>query len=187
MAAYFFSENWLKANSPVTKNMDYEDLRPFIEVAQETIVLPRIGRALYNRLLESIELVDYNADELELIKIIRPVAAYQTIYLAFPFLQTKLRNAGIVKNGDAMIQTISGKEMEVLRSEINQMSGFYLNKLVDYLCVYSSKFPQYNSSEPLQDKVGGATFDYGGFLPFKSGLSHRDDDLIRKMINYKKL
>jgi hypothetical protein len=184
MGAFFFSENWIKANTAITKNVDYQELTPFISVAQEQIILPRIGKSLYDRLLLSIENKDYNTDELELIKLIRPASAYHTVYIAFPFLQTKIRNAGLVKNGDVTIQTITLKEMENLRSEFNQMTGFYMNKLNDWLCLYSSRFPEYSSTDPLNNKETVNPWDFGGFIPFK-GTS--GDELIKKVIGYNKI
>jgi hypothetical protein len=187
MSAYFFSENWIKANTAISNNVDYQDIKPFIIPAQEQLIKNRIGKSLYDRLLESIENGDYNNDELELIKLIRPAVAYYTVYLALPFLQTKIRRAGVIRNADQFIQTVTKQEMLDLRQEFLQMSGFFMKKVEDWLCLYSNLYPEYSDSNPLNDKNYYQPYDFGGFMTYKSnsyGLGDRD--LILKTINYKK-
>lgn len=187
MSAYFFSENWLKANTAISQNVDYQDIKPFITPAQEQMIKSRIGKSLYDRLLESIENGDYNNDELELIKLIRPAVAHFTVYVALPFLQTKIRRAGVIKNGDQFIQTISKQEMLDLRQEFLQLSGYYMEKVEEWLCLYSSLYPQYADPNPLNDKNYYQPYDFGGFMTYKGfpyGLGDRD--LILKTINYRK-
>ena len=189
MSAYMFSENWLKANTAVTQNVDFQDIKPFIIPAQESIIKARVGKKLYERLEQAITNQDWNSDELELIKLIRPAVAYYSVYLALPFLQTKIRNAGIVKNGDQFIQTVSRQEMMDLRSEFSQMSGFYMEKVDEWMCLYSSRYPEYSDPDPLNDKTYAQPYDFGGFMTYKGngwGLGETDRDLILKMINYRR-
>lgn len=189
MGAYFVSENWLKANTAVTQNVDYQDIKPFLLPAQEQLIKSRIGKSLYDRLLEAITNQDWNNDELELIKLIRPAVCYYTVYIALPFLQSKIRRNGIVKNADQYIQTISQQEMMNLRSEFSQMAGFYMEKVEEWLCLYSSRYPQYADPNPLNDKNHYQPYDFAGFMTYKTPLNSfgiGDRDLILKMINYKK-
>jgi hypothetical protein len=185
---FFFSENWLKANTAITQNVDYEDIRPFIEPAQDQLIKVRIGKSLYDRLVEAIVNGDWNNDELELLKLVRPAAAYYTVYLALPFLQTKIKNKGLVKGTDQYIQTISKDDMLSLRQEVLQMSNYYMARVEEWLCNYSYLYPQYQDPNPLNDKNYAMPYDFGGFLGYKGypyGMN-TDVDLILKMINYKK-
>ncbi len=186
MNAYFFSENYLKSNTPVSNNVDYEDIKPFIEPAQETLIRSRIGKSLYDRLLQSIEQEDWNPDELELIKLIRPSVMYYTVYLALPFLQSKIRNKGIVKGTDQFLQTISRQDQLDLRQEFKEMSGFYMRRVEEWLCLYSSRYPQYSDPDALNKKNHAEPLDFAGWLPSKSWGGLSDRDLILKTINYKK-
>lgn len=186
MSASFFSEVFFKANTPVSASLDYADIIPFIEVAQESIIQPRIGKSLYNRLVQSITDEDWNDDELELIKLCRKPAMYWTLYMAMPFLQSKIRNKGIVKGTDQYIQTISRDDMKDLRGEFSQMSGFYMNKLDEWLCINSKKFPQYSDPDVLNKKTHVEPFDFGGFMTYKKGHSVLSDkELILKTIGYR--
>lgn len=184
--AYFFTELWMKDNTAVSQNVDYQDLKPFIEPAQETLIENRIGKKLYERLCNAINNQDWNADELELIKLIRPAACYYTVYMALPFLQKKIRNKGLVKGTDQYIQTISRQDMLDLRIEVKEMVGFFMKRIEDWLCLYSSRYPEYSDPDPLNDKNLAQAFDFGGFMTYKGtpyGLG--DKELILKTINYK--
>ncbi len=186
--SFFFSELWLKDNSPITFNVDYQDLRPFIMPAQDQLIKVRIGKELYERLMDSITNLDYNTNEQELISLIRPAAAYFTVYLAIPFLQSKIRNKGLVKGTDQYIQTISKQDMLDLREQCLQMSDYYMARVNEYLCLYSSNFPEYADPDPLNRKTYGPSYDMGGFTPIKGNCGYglgSDVDLILKTINYK--
>lgn len=186
--AFMFSENWLKANTPITQNVDYEDLRPFIEPAQDQLIKERLGKTLYDRLLEAITNQDWNNDELELLKLVRPAVAYFAVYLALPFLQTKIKNKGLVRGTDQFIQTVSKQDMLDLRQEVLQMSNYYMARVEEWMCNYSYKYPQYIDPNPLNNKDYQNPYDFGGFVGYKGypyGLGS-DADLILKVINYRK-
>ena len=182
--AYFFSENWMKEYTPVSQTVDYEDIKPFIEQAGDQLARPKIGTVLYERLKASIVATDYSADELVLIKLLRPALCNYTVYLALPFLQSKIRNKGIVRGTDQFISTISRQDMLDLRQEFLQLSGYYMSKVSEYLCDNGSLFPQYTATG--SDKTIYEDFDFGGFLPFKGYALGGDTDLILKAIGYKR-
>ena len=184
---FFFSELYMKANTAVSSNVDYSDIRPFIEVAQDQLIRSRIGKTLYERLKQSIINLDYNSHELDLLVFIRPAVCYYTVYLALPFLQTKIRNKGIVKGTDNNIQTVSRQDMLDLRQEFLQMSNYYMKNLNDWLCLNSGLFPEYVDPDPLNNKHYQEPFDLGGFMSYKGyGLGYLDRDLILKTVNYRK-
>jgi hypothetical protein len=182
---FFFSEQWLKTNTAVTQNVDYQDIKPHIDRAQDLIIEPVIGLTLMNRLKESIVLQNWSQDELDLLIYIRPVAAYYTLYIALPFLQTKIRNKGVVMGADATIQTVSQQMMLDLRQETLEVANHYLAKLKRFMCLNSSKYPQYSDPNPLNEKTHTEPYDLGGFTPFKGYGLPNDEALILKMINYR--
>ena len=185
--AYFFSEQWFKNFTPVSANVDYQEIIPFIDPAQQQLIKVRIGKSLYDRLLEAIINQDWNNDELELIKLCRVPSAFYTVYLALPFLQTKIRNKGLVKGTDQYIQTISKQDLLDLRQEFLQMSNYYMARVEEWLCLNSSLYPQYSDPNPLNQKTYSNPFEASGFLGYKGGyIENGDVDLILKMIDYKK-
>jgi hypothetical protein len=190
MKAIFFTETWLQNNTAISQNVDYEDIMPFIEPAQETLIENRIGPKLYERLCEAINLRDWNDDELTLIELFRPAVAYHTVWMALPFLQTKIRNKGIIKGTDQYIQTISRDDMKDLRQEIKDMVGFYMKRVEDWLCLYSIRYPQYSDPDALNKKNIDQPFDFSGFMTYKGGWGYgyglRDKEVILKTINWKR-
>jgi hypothetical protein len=184
--ALFFTENYLKLNSAVSYNLDYSDLRPFIEPAQHQLIKLRVGLKLYERLSEAIINKDWNGDELELLRLVKPAVMYYSIYLALPFLQTKIKNKGLVKSADQFIQTVSGQDMMNLRQEVLNMSNFYMSRFEEWFCLNTIKFPQYSDPDQLNSKEYSEPYDLGGFLPFKGRAIPNDVDAILKIINYKK-
>jgi hypothetical protein len=187
MSAYFFSEQWMKTFTPVSSNVDYQDLIPFIDPAQDQLIKVRIGKSLYEKLLLTIQQQNWNSNELELIKLIRPAVCLYTVYLALPFLHTKIRNKGLVKGTDQYIQTISKQDLLDLRQEFLQMSNYYMARVEEWLCNYSSLYPEYNDPNVLNNKTYQNPYEASGFLGYKGNFNGETDvDLILKMVNYKK-
>lgn len=186
-SASFFSEEWIKTFTPISSNVDFADLVPFVNIAQEQLIKVRIGKSLYDRLLQAITNQDWNNDELELIKLIRPASANYCVYLALPFLHTKIRNKGLVKGTDQYIQTVSKQDLLDLRQEFLQMSNYYMARVEEWLCNYSSLYPEYTSTDPLNDKTYSSPYDSTGFLSYKGGTyGDSDAELVRKIIDYRK-
>jgi hypothetical protein len=103
-----------------------------------------------------------------------------------PFIQTKIKNKGLVKSADQFIQTVSKQDMLDLRQEVLNMSNFYMSRFEEWFCLNSSKFPQYSDPDPLNSKEYIEPYDLGGFMPFKGRSIPNDVDAILKMINYQK-
>lgn len=184
--AFFFTELYIKANTAITANVDYQDIVPFIQTSQEMLVKERIGKVLYERLCQAIILRDWTDNELELITLCRPWVAFYCVYSALPFLQTKIKNKGLVRGTDQFVQTITTQDQLNLRQEFLQYSNYYGTKVDEYLCLYSSNFPQYSDPSPLNNKTHNQEYDMGGFGSYKGncyGLGS-DVNLIMKTIGY---
>lgn len=146
--AFFISENYLKTNSPLSGNIDIGEVYPFAKTAEETYIQEAIGTKLFDRLIESLNASpqDPNSDEIVLMKKIRSCLVWLTCYDAIPFLATKIRNIGVVKQEGADLKSASESEVKDLTKKCKDKADFYMKLLQSYLCLNSHKFPEYNCS-----------------------------------------
>lgn len=144
--AYFISETYLKNNSPLSGNVDMNELYPFAKSAEDTYIQEAIGTKLYDRLISALDASpqNLNSDERVLMRKIRACLVWYTCYDALPFLATKIRNIGVVKQEGNDIKSASEAEVRDLVKKCKDKGDFYLKLLQMYLCENSSLFPEYN-------------------------------------------
>nr|WP_298660949.1 DUF6712 family protein [uncultured Flavobacterium sp.] len=146
--AFFISEKYLKDNSPLSGNIDINEVYPFAKSAEETYIQEAIGTSLFNKLIDTLNASPQNpnSDERTLMKKIRSCLVWYTCYDAIPFLATKIRNIGVVKQEGNDLKSASEAEVKDLINKCWGKGEFYKKLLQLYLCDNSSKFPEYNCS-----------------------------------------
>lgn len=144
--AYFISETYLKDNTPLTQNVDVQDIYPFVKTAQDTYIKDKLGTALYDELITATIAQTYSASQLELLKLVRQALAWYACYDSLPFVAIKLRNKGVIKTAGDFATNADQSESKYLRQECRAKADYYLNRIEDYLCDNSSLFPNYLSS-----------------------------------------
>ncbi len=144
---FFVTENWMKENTPLCKNIDVKDIYPFINIAQDKYIKDLLGSKFFDSLKTRIVAGTTTPDEIVLCKLIRPCLAFYICVEALPFLGTKLRNKGILLSaGDNMTNAdITG--LKYLRQECLNQAEYYLKRVQEYLCDNESLFTDYQSPD----------------------------------------
>lgn len=145
MAVFFVSDIWMKKNTPLCKNVDVDDLYPFVNVAQDKYIKDLLGNNFFNHLKAELETNTLNANEINLLKLIRPCLAYYICVEALPFLSTKIRNKGVMTATSDTANSVGINELKYLRQECLNQAEYYLKIVQKYLCENSNLFPEYNS------------------------------------------
>lgn len=141
--AFFVSEDWIKTNTPLTENVDVKEIYPFIKSSQDIYIQDKLGSKLYNRLIDGVINNNLNANEIELLMLIRPSLAYYCVHEALPFLANKLRNIGIVETADVKQKNADRADRKELRQECLNKAEFYMQRVNDYLCKNGKLFAEY--------------------------------------------
>jgi hypothetical protein len=145
--AFFISETYLKDNSPLSGNVDISEIYPFAKSAEEMYIQEAIGTPLFDRLVTAVNAQSYTAAETALLKKIRSCMVWYTVYDAIPFIDTKIRNIGLVQQGGENLQNVSDQKMRDLRKICKDKGDFYLKMLQKYLCENHSTFQEYCCAE----------------------------------------
>jgi len=151
----FLSERYLKDNTAFNNAIEVSELLPHILTSQDIYIQPVLGSKFYNKLKSQVEL-EYTtpgtltADQIELLKLIRPALAHYTYYRALPFVYAKTRSKGVMKGETETAKSVELDEMKYLRDDALNTAEFYTQRIQDYLCENGSKFPEYtNSDNPI--------------------------------------
>jgi len=167
------SETYLRQNSFIGGNVQNEALTSSIKTAQETVLKPIIGKALYDHILDEV----YNAggsfsglsnDELILVEdYCIPVLLTAAINASIPKLMWKATNKGIVKNLDQYSEGIDLETIKYIRNEVKNEMEQHIKRLQNYLCDNNTLFPEYNIV--LDDENPDTRIGYSSGIYFRRG------------------
>lgn len=147
--AFFISETYLKNNSPLSANIDVEELYPFMKSTEDVRIQEAIGTKLYEYLIDQViaskasPATPLSTDDETLIKKLRDVLVWYIPFDALPFIAMKIRNIGVVNQNGENLQNGVRADISYLRQECKEKGDFYLKRVQDYLCYYHSLYPVY--------------------------------------------
>lgn len=158
---YFVTENYLKNNTPITKNVDVNDVVPYIKPASDMRVQSICGTYFYEYLLTEYNAQTLSNDEELLVEKIQPVVAWRAAEQAAFGLSYQLKNKGIqVQFGDYS-QNVSQSEVAFVMDHYGQMAAFYEKRLISFLLENKDLYPNFTSAlnkdsdiKPVNDCTG---------------------------------
>lgn len=150
----------LLERTPLNGNIDTDKLIPHMVTAQDIQAQEVLGTPLYDKIIADL-VTDTLAGEYLTIyeKFIVPMAAHYTAANFYLFHAFEVANGGIYRHQSETGFTPDMPDVKHLSKEQENKAIFYRNRLVDYLCYYSAKFPEYlqTSTPGLSPNRGVAT------------------------------
>lgn len=164
MAVLFISETFLKENTPVNLNVDVKDTYSHVQAAQDLYITDVLGIKLSDQLKASIAAVTTTQDEKDLLEYVQKALVWWTLYLAFPFLNFKVKNKSVQKSHSENGEAADLSELKWLRDDIKNRAEYYQTRVRDFLMLNVEKFSAYsNPDQPvLPNRRTG--FDSGMFF-----------------------
>lgn len=152
--ALFISQTFLKQNTQVSDNVDVKYIREAILWAQDSQIQPILGTTLYNKLKD-----DIVAGTL--------AGVYETLvnnyiqvclkhYVTAECLQMahyKITNKGLQIQDSEQSAPASTSNLDKLVEMETNKGDWYRQRLIDYLCEYSSSYPEYENPDDGVDVI----------------------------------
>lgn len=144
---YFANEADIKDDYNINKNVDWDSIKPNVEVAAIEHVRPVLGLRFFEDLLEKYNNNNVVGDEIPLVTLITKIVVYRATDKAIPFITLKISNKGVQRMSGDWSDGAELRELDYLRNEIQGIAGTYERELERYLCLYEKKFPLWRSKE----------------------------------------
>lgn len=128
------NDAYFKSFSPLPFNYNLEEIRPYYKVAEELWIVPIIGVALYNELIQQVN--ENNVTELNSTLLLK-IYAYEAIaitYEALPFVSYHMSEIGITKGKSENSDSVSINDVNFVSTHLrNQLELLkkYLKKFLD--------------------------------------------------------
>lgn len=171
---FFISTTYLREQTPIEQNVDDTKLTPWIIQAQDTYVQEGIGETGYNALKLAVQNNTLTNDEQSFMRnFIQPQVAQYAFYLMMPFINLKITNKSIAKEGSEFSTPAELTELKYLRSAVLDMAEFYKRRMIKYLLDYPSLFTWYSNPDP-KDNLQKSIQSYftGVYIPYGNNRSN---------------
>lgn len=156
----FVTENYLKGFTPISKNIDIEEVTPFLEEVELIDVRELVGKPLYDDLKEKYINQTLDNNEIELVNLLKRGISYKSASQALPFLNTKITSKGVQKLRGDYSEAGSMEEMKYLRRELENKAEYFFERVVEYLCKNSKYFPLYNTADDIEGIISTSESRY---------------------------
>ena len=160
---YFVTETYLKTNTPITANVDVNDITPYVKTQSDLRIQPILGTYFYNYLLAEYNAQTLNPDEELLVAKIQPCIAWYSAVDAVFGLSYQLKNKGLQQQSGDFSSSVSRSEVSFGMEHFEQKAAFYETRLREWLReqvrATPNIFPEFVSSlntdsdmRPLRDQ-----------------------------------
>ena len=165
----FISEQYMRDNLPISRNLDTKDITPNIQAAQELYLQDILGSVFYEYLMNVYSAQTLNANEIILVQdYIKPAVAYRTLEMALPFLSYQIKNKGAQRQFEDFGDSADFTQLRFIINETGNRAQFYERRLVRYLNVNNTLYPQYIiNNDGIIPANNGNGWDNGGLIFYR--------------------
>lgn len=174
--------SYFAAYSPVPTNFNWEDIRPFVSIAEEVWVVDIVGRKLYNELLEQVATNTLTGENSTLLLKIYPYLSMAIIHEAMPFLAYSITEKGITKGKSDNSDSISNTELNNVQNHIRTQLEVLKKMLKNFLNENSDCYPLFQSDDDCCSNVD--IDDCGTFALFLWNANRIDAHREMKWYNF---
>jgi hypothetical protein len=147
MAVLFISEGKLKKSTTINGSVDAELLRPYMKVAQDLHIHPKLGTDLYDKLQADITGSSLTGNYQTLVNdYIQDALVHWTLYECIPFLGYKIMNNNIVRKSSETSDGTGIDDLTYLREVVRNTAEWYTERLIDWLRHNNHLVPEYNTN-----------------------------------------
>lgn len=130
---YFVTENFLKANTPISANVSMNEILPLIKNAADSWVRSALGTYFYEDLLTKYNAQTLSVDETTLTSYMQPSIAWRACADSVFELSYQLKNKGIQVQNSDFSSNPDFKAIGFMNQHYTQKAEFYQSRLVVYL------------------------------------------------------
>ena len=144
---YFITENYIKVQTPITRNVDVNEVTPFVKGCSDQRIQPICGTHFYDDLLTKYNAQTLDANETILVGKIQPCVAWYSAAEAVLSLSYQLKNKGIQKQNGDFSESVAKDEILLMYDHYAQKAAFYEQRIRQYLKDNGDLFTEYTSTD----------------------------------------
>ena len=144
---YFITENYIKLKTPITRNVDVNEVTPFIQSVANRRIQPILGSHFYNDLLTKYNAQTLTAAETTLVELLQPCIAWYGAAEAVLSLTYQLKNKGIQKQNGDFSESVAKDEILLMYDHYQSDAAFYEQRIRILLKENGDDYAEYISTD----------------------------------------
>ena len=144
---YFITENYIKLKTPITRNVDVNEVTPFIQSVSNRRIQPILGSHFYNDLLLKYNAQSLDADETTLVELLQPCIAWYAAAESVLALSYQLKNKGIQKQSGDFSESVAKDEILLIYDHYQSDAAFYEQRIRVFLKENGDNYAEYISTD----------------------------------------
>lgn len=140
------TDDYIKEYSPLPLNFDYDSIRPFIPIAESVWIVPIIGKALYQELLDEVQENNVSDVNATLLINIYQLEAEAIVFEALPFIWANLTEKGITIGKSDSSSSITIQDLNSLQNHLKSQITVLKERLKEFLEDNKECYPLYSST-----------------------------------------
>lgn len=165
---YFITETYLKNNTPVTANVDVNNIVPYLATQAQLRIMPILGTTFYNDLLTKYNNQSLDPDEEALVTFIQPIIAWRAAEDAVFGLSLQLKNKGLQTQFGDNSASVDRGTIAFSMEHYAQKAAFFEQRLIRYLLKNRDLYPIFtgttNRDTDLRPMIDGCGCLSNGLL-----------------------
>ena len=145
--ATLINAEYLKAYSLFPRNYDITEIENFLPIAEQIHILPILGTALYEELLEQVTTNTLTDKNSTLLLEIYKVEGIAVLYESLPFVWSHISAVGITKGKSDNSDSLENGDLAYINTHLKAQLDFSKKYLREWLDEYAANFPLYKKED----------------------------------------
>ena len=141
------NEEYFKQYSPIPENYNIKEIKPFFKVAEQLWVLPVLGQALYDELLEQVCVNKVSPENSTLLLVIYPYLSFAICYESLPFISYHFSQVGVTKGKSENSDSVSINDVNFISAQLRSQVETMKIQLKKFLDEHSDVYPLYKPDD----------------------------------------
>ncbi len=174
----FISEDYLKDNTQVSKNVDVKYIREAILWAQDTEIQPILGSTLYDKINDDIVADTLAGDYKTLVDDhVQICLKHFVVAECLAMAHYKIMNKGLQVQSSEDSQPATKTSVDFLVEKETNKAQWYRQRLIEYLCENSILFTEYTNPDDGVDVIHPTDRNYSTNIYLgKSNINESAED-----------
>lgn len=148
--ALWISETFLKDNSIINDNVDFQTLQPVIILCQDKYIHPILGTALFDSIADQITSSSVSANNTTLLNLyVRKTLMWYILHESPPIFKYRFMNKGVMVKNSENSQPADLKEIQFLQNSFKQNAEWYAERITKFLIDNDATYPLYRSNSDI--------------------------------------
>lgn len=140
------NNDYLAAYSPLPVNYNYDEIRPFITIAESIWVVDVLGKKLYDELLVQVQDNTVTPENSTLLLKIYPYLAMAVTFEALPFIAHHFSEKGITNGKSDNSEPVTNAQLVNIQNHIRTELEVLKRMLKDFMKEHSDCYPSFQDT-----------------------------------------